>query len=80
MNLTEVLYDVNEIFKHILENNTIVVTRETNSDDIDDWDSLNHMHLVAAIEKYFNIKFTAAEMLSYNNVGEICDAIIFKKS
>jgi acyl carrier protein len=75
MEANEVLKKVNEIFIDVLDNEDIVVTRDTTSDDIEEWDSLNHIQLVVAIEKYFNIRFTSEEILSYQSVGEMCDAL-----
>ena len=55
-----------------------MLTAATTSEDIEDWDSLTHIQLVVAIEKKFKIKFTTAEVVSYNNVGEMCQAVMQK--
>lgn len=75
METEEILQRVNQIFKSVLEDETLVIENETTADDVDDWDSLNHIVLVVEIEKAFGIKFTANEILSFKNVGEMNQAI-----
>jgi acyl carrier protein len=75
MESEEILQQVNDIFRNVLEDDSLVIKRETTAEDVDDWDSLNHIVLVVEIEKHFGIKFTAGEILSFNDVGEMCDAI-----
>ncbi|GAB2531020.1 acyl carrier protein [Rufibacter soli] len=75
METTEILKKVNDIFKSVLEDDTLVIEKETTADDVDDWDSLNHIVLVVEIEKQFGIKFTANEIVSFKNVGEMNEAI-----
>jgi acyl carrier protein len=50
----------------------------TNSSDIDDWDSLNHINLVVAIESELSIKFDLEELYFLKNVGAMIDLIIIK--
>jgi acyl carrier protein len=78
MDTTKVLQEVNEIFKEVLDDESIVLNYESNSDNIDDWDSLAHIQLIVAIEKKYKIKFTAKEMVSWKNVGEMTENIIEK--
>jgi len=75
MNRTEILKKVNDIFIDILDNEDIVLTEDSVADDIEEWDSLTHIQLVVAIEKAFKIKFSSAEILQWNNVGQMLSSI-----
>ena len=80
MKLEEILHQVNEVFKDVFENEDLVISNTTNSNDIPDWDSLMHIQLVYGMEKKFNIRFTAKEIGNYKNVGEMCEGIFTKLS
>jgi acyl carrier protein len=80
MEKSEILKQVNEIFIDVLDNEDIVLTYETTADDVEDWDSLNHIQLVVAIEKHFKIRFTSQEIQRWNNVGEMLDCILTKNA
>ena len=74
--MEEKIYDVlNEIFRDVFDDDEIVVDAETNSDSIEDWDSLEHINLVVAIEKAFGLKFTMDEVTGMKNVGEMVEII-----
>ncbi len=77
---TDILEQVNIIFRDVLENNSLVIREETTGDDVDEWDSLTHLQLVMAIEKHFNVRFTSLEIMNFNNVGEMCAGILEKLS
>lgn len=77
-NIQEIIKKVNDVFNDVLENDELTVTYETTASDVDEWDSLSHILLVVAIEKYFQIEFTAKEMQNFKNVGEMCEGIILK--
>ena len=71
MTKEEIIKEINNIFIDVLDDEDIAISEATTSDDIDDWDSLNHIHLVVAIEKHFKLRFTSQEIKSWNNVGEM---------
>ena len=71
MNKQKILESLNDIFINVLGNDEIAITESTTSDDINDWDSLNHIRLIVAIEKFFKIRFTFSEIGLFNNVGDI---------
>lgn len=75
MTKQEILSQVEEIFRDVLDNEEIVLTDSTTANDVEDWDSLTHIQLIVAIEKHFSIKFTSKEILSWANVGEMVDCI-----
>ena len=49
---------------------------ETTADDIEDWDSLEHINLIAAVEQEFGIKFSMGQVVAMKNVGEMADIIM----
>lgn len=67
---------LNEIFRDVFDDEEIVVGDETTAEDIEDWDSLEHINLVVAVEKGFGIKFNMGEVNSMKNVGEMMDIIL----
>ena len=75
MEKQEILAQVQEIFRDVLDNEDIVLTNETTANDIEEWDSLSHIQLIVAIEKNFKIKFTSLEIMKWKNVGEMVDTI-----
>lgn len=75
MDKNEILARVQEIFRDILDEDSILLTSETTANDVDEWDSLSHIQLIVAIEKNFKIKFSSREILSWKNVGEMVDNI-----
>jgi acyl carrier protein len=44
---------------------------ETTANQVPNWDSLNHINVILAIEKEFKIKFKGAEILRIKNIGEL---------
>ena len=78
MEKTQILTEVQNIFRDILDNDDIILTPETVADDIEEWDSLSHIQLIVAIEKHFKIKFTSKEILAWKNVGEMVDCLAAK--
>ena len=67
---------VQDIFRDVFDDDSLVITDSTNSDDIEDWDSLEHINLVVAMEKKFNMKFNIKEVGQLQNVGEMVDLIL----
>lgn len=78
MDKNEILNQVQEIFRDILDEESIVLTAKTTANDIEEWDSLTHIQLIVAIEKQFKLRFNSSEIRKWDNVGEMCDAIKMK--
>jgi len=69
-----------DIFRDIFDQPSLVITRETSAKDIEDWDSLSHVNIVVAAEKAFKVTFALGELKSLNNVGDMYDLIQKKLS
>ena len=67
---------LNEVFRDVFDDESISVTENTTSNDIEDWDSLEHINLLAAVEQEFGVKFNMGQVVSMKNVGEMADIII----
>ena len=75
MKREELLTEVQDIFRDVLDNEDIVLEDNTTADDVEEWDSLSHIQLIVAIEKAFKVKFATKEILSWKNVGELMDCL-----
>ena len=71
----EILKRVNSVFQDVFDDDTLEVDYDTTADDIDDWDSLEHMTLMEAVEKEFGMHFKTSEISRMKNVGETIDII-----
>ena len=71
-----------ELFKSIAQTLALVfscreeeINHLTCSADIPNWDSLNNIKMLIAIEKKFNVKFKGVEVSSLENVGELLELV-----
>ena len=78
MNREIIFHNVQDIFRDVFDEDTLIISDKTSSDDIEEWDSLNHLNLVSAIEKEFNINFSLTELISLKDVGAMIDLMILK--
>jgi acyl carrier protein len=75
MSSEELLLNVSDIIREVLEVPQLVVTRETSAADVDEWDSMTHITLIIAIEKKFKVRFALGELQSLKNVGDMIELI-----
>jgi acyl carrier protein len=68
------------IFRDVFDDDSIQLTPVTTADDIEDWDSFNHINLMVATEAAFKIKFQTAEIEKLKNVGSLVEVIQRKAS
>ena len=69
---------IQKIFRDVFDSNNLIIMEDTNSNNIEDWDSLNHINIISAIEQEFEIKFTLSELVSLNNVRDMVDLTYIK--
>ncbi len=76
MTREEVYEQLNEVFRDVFDDDSITVNDATTSDDIEEWDSLEHINLIAAVEQEFGMRFSMGQVVSMKNVGEMVDIIL----
>ena len=76
MSRDEVFVKLNEVFQDVFDDESITVTETTTADEIEEWDSLEHINLLAAVEQEFGMKFNMGQVVSMKNVGEMADIIL----
>lgn len=67
----ELFERLDRVFQDVFDDEEIHVTPATTADDVDDWDSLEHITLIAAVEHEFGMKFRMGEVSSMKNVGDM---------
>ena len=70
--MSDMIYErLQKVFRDIFEDEKLILTEQTTSADIEDWDSFAQIGLVMEIEREFEIKFKLNEVSKLNNVGEM---------
>ena len=75
MDRAQLTEEVQEIFRDNFDDDTLVITRDTCADDIEDWDSLEQINLLTAIERKYGLKFNLADVRNLPNVGALLDLL-----
>ena len=67
--------EIKEIMKNILK---VDIKDDSNRQNIDVWDSFNHLDILVNIEKKYGISFSPDEMAMINSYKDICK-LVYKK-
>ena len=61
--------------RELFMDDSIEVTRDTVSADVEGWDSFEHINLLVSVEYEFNIRFDMAAVSAAANVGDLVDLV-----
>lgn len=75
MDTQQIFADLQEIFRDNFDDESIVLTAATSAADIEDWDSLEQINLLTAIEKKYGLKFNLSDVRGLQNVGDLAALI-----
>jgi acyl carrier protein len=75
MTSDEILAQLQPIFEDVLDQPGLVITRQSNAQTVEDWDSLAHVNIVTAVQKHFKVTFALSELQHLKNVGDMVDLI-----
>lgn len=75
MENAEIYEQLTEVFRDVLNDESLRLSAELTAADVPKWDSFNHINIVVATEERFGIKFKTAELEQLRNVGQFVDLI-----
>ena len=79
MSREEVFERLDQVFQDVFDDESLYVGDGTTAADVEGWDSLEHIDLMASVEKAFGIRFSMGEITRMKNVGEMADLILKKR-
>jgi acyl carrier protein len=76
----EIYAELTEILRDVFDNDAVVATPELTAPQVEGWDSLGNVRLFLTVEGAFGVRFSAGEISSIKNVGELAGAIAQKRA
>jgi len=70
-----ILEKLTVIFRDIFDDDSLILTRDTTADDIEEWDSLNQIKLILGCEKSFDLRLKPREINTLQDIGSMVDHI-----
>jgi acyl carrier protein len=71
----EIYGRMNGIFRDVFDDEELIVNPDTTAGDVFGWDSLTYIRLILTVSKVFDVNFSASEISSFKNVGELVNAV-----
>ncbi len=65
-----------EMLEEVMEVDEGVLTMETELEDIEEWDSISKLALMAEVKRNWNKKLTAEDLKSFKVVKDIYDYLV----
>jgi acyl carrier protein len=71
----EILAVIQQIMREYFDDDDLIIEASTTANDVEAWDSMNHLNIIIALEQRFKIKFLTSEVEALHNVGDLVAAI-----
>jgi acyl carrier protein len=75
MTTPQLQLEIQDVFRRIFGDETLVVTSSTSQEDIEAWDSLEHINILSIIEQRYGIKFDLNEVMEIKTAGDIMQLV-----
>jgi len=75
MNEQQLLDQIQSIFRDVFDDENLTITKDTTNEDIEEWDSLAHVQIIAILCKEYKMKLSIEEMGEIDSVGKILEVI-----
>lgn len=67
----QILSKLTQILRDLLADDSIVLNSDTRRSDVPNWDSFAYVNFIVAAEMELGIRFSVADVESFDTVGEI---------
>jgi acyl carrier protein len=64
-----------DVFREVFDDDELVLRPEMTADDVEGWDSMVNIRLMLAVERAFKVSFSASQIASLKNVGDLAELI-----
>lgn len=71
---------IQDVARRVFQDETLLLTDETTADDVERWDSLNHVNFIVQVEKAFRVKFKSSEIARVANIGGLKKLVAGKQA
>lgn len=75
MEKIEIINILTTIFHEIFNDKNIVLRDDMTASDVENWDSLTHMLMIAKVEEVFNVKIKLKELNKIHTVGDLINIV-----
>lgn len=69
---------ITPIFQKVIKEPQLILLPEHTAADFEKWDSINHVIIMARVEKLLKIKIDTAELIHLKSVGDLVNLIAQK--
>ncbi len=80
MDRVSIKKSLNDVFQDVFDDRNLQISEEMTANDVEGWDSLNHITLIVAVEKQFGTSLSVKEVNSLKNVGDLIRLLETKKA
>lgn len=67
--------EIVKIIADILEVDVCDIEMDTAVGDLQEWDSMHHLQIIAELEKVYNIKFNASDLAELEDVSDLISLV-----
>ena len=71
----KILFEIAQIIREVVDQPDLQISMQTTAENVEEWDSFNHINIVVAIEARFGVKFQTAEIEELKNVSDLVDLV-----
>jgi acyl carrier protein len=79
MDRSNILQIIRDNLAIVVDDPSLQISEATTSEDVEEWDSVNHMKLIIALEDELHIRFEPDEITSLSDVKGLVDLIEQKR-